>query len=324
MHVINADTFDQHDIIRMPHVRAYPSRCVSNADIGYYVSPRPSDRSSPTSLRQTWSYPRVLHPSTFFSRSPEPLSPIASSGPSSSNDQIQEVFHEPSSRRRWLLRYMSRSREIAPSEFYPPDNGQTEENISRHIGDYSGVPSTDNSLSEERNVIIIPPLPDYESEHIRHVLARHGIDAVAGPSDVTRNPLLHYVNPTSSQTNQHYPSSSEDDIRRPRTVYARYVSQDDNVNQDYISDIDCALPSTSLERSDQMGSSNVNVEHSSHRISQPLPPCRDLIESTARLEIAGVAFDADGTYMYVATTDGITEWKVQGADTKWWCSGHWK
>lgn len=55
--------------------------------------------------------------------------------------------------------------------------------------------------------------------------------------------------------------------------------------------------------------------------TQTLPPCRELIESTARLDIAGVCFDPTGAYMYVATTDGITEWTVQGVERRWWGGG---
>ncbi|KAL5476654.1 hypothetical protein ACEPAI_2840 [Sanghuangporus weigelae] len=54
---------------------------------------------------------------------------------------------------------------------------------------------------------------------------------------------------------------------------------------------------------------------------QTLPPCRDLIESTDRLDIAGITFDPSGAYMYVATVDGITEWAVQGVEQRWWHTG---
>jgi len=54
-----------------------------------------------------------------------------------------------------------------------------------------------------------------------------------------------------------------------------------------------------------------------------LPPFRELIEATngRRLDIAGVCFDRSGAYMYVATVDGITEWKVRGSELHWWGGG---
>lgn len=54
--------------------------------------------------------------------------------------------------------------------------------------------------------------------------------------------------------------------------------------------------------------------------SETLPPCRELIEQIDALDIAGVCFDPTGAYMYVATTEGITEWAVQGSSQRWWSS----
>ena len=54
--------------------------------------------------------------------------------------------------------------------------------------------------------------------------------------------------------------------------------------------------------------------------SESLPPCRDLIEQIDAVDIAGVCFDPTGAYMYVATTEGITEWTVQGSSQRWWSS----
>lgn len=72
-----------------------------------------------------------------------------------------------------------------------------------------------------------------------------------------------------------------------------------------------SMPSLSSSTS----STTVDVS-SSHNHS--LPPCRDLIESTDRLDVAGIAFDPRGAYMYVATVDGITEWEVKGTEERWW------
>lgn len=54
--------------------------------------------------------------------------------------------------------------------------------------------------------------------------------------------------------------------------------------------------------------------------SESLPPCRELIEQTDPLDVAGACFDPTGAYLYVATSDGLTEWTVQGATQRWWSS----
>lgn len=35
-------------------------------------------------------------------------------------------------------------------------------------------------------------------------------------------------------------------------------------------------------------------------------------------DLAGTCFDPSGEYIYVATTGGIAEWKVRGAEQRWW------
>ena len=86
-----------------------------------------------------------------------------------------------------------------------------------------------------------------------------------------------------------------------------------------------AIPATSPLRSPSPSSFTlpVPVTRSPESMELRLPPCRDLIENTARLDIAGVTFDQTGAYMYVATTEGVTEWKVEGTDTIWWSCGSW-
>lgn len=41
-------------------------------------------------------------------------------------------------------------------------------------------------------------------------------------------------------------------------------------------------------------------------------------------DIAGTCFDPSGGYIYVATTDGITEWEVSGAEKRWWHDSDWQ
>ena len=54
-----------------------------------------------------------------------------------------------------------------------------------------------------------------------------------------------------------------------------------------------------------------------------LPGFNQLIETThnQQIDIAGICFDQSGSYMYVATTDSITEWKTKDSELHWWGGG---
>ncbi|KAI0052340.1 hypothetical protein FA95DRAFT_1483919 [Auriscalpium vulgare] len=41
------------------------------------------------------------------------------------------------------------------------------------------------------------------------------------------------------------------------------------------------------------------------------------------LDIAGTCFDPTGSFLYVASTGGIVEWGVRGADKRWWAESVW-
>ncbi|OCB91791.1 hypothetical protein A7U60_g935 [Sanghuangporus baumii] len=83
-----------------------------------------------------------------------------------------------------------------------------------------------------------------------------------------------------------------------------------------------SVPQTQTQTQSQSQSqSQPQQQQQSQPQGQTLPPCRDLIESTDRLDIAGITFDPSGAYMYVATVDGITEWAVQGVEQRWWHTG---
>lgn len=41
------------------------------------------------------------------------------------------------------------------------------------------------------------------------------------------------------------------------------------------------------------------------------------------VDLAGVCFDPKGCWLYVASTSGVAEWSVTGADKRWWSGGDW-
>lgn len=46
-------------------------------------------------------------------------------------------------------------------------------------------------------------------------------------------------------------------------------------------------------------------------------------ETDVEVDIAGTCFDPSGEYIYVASTRGISEWKVRGAEQTWWSDFAW-
>lgn len=60
--------------------------------------------------------------------------------------------------------------------------------------------------------------------------------------------------------------------------------------------------------------------------SQALRRNRRLAESgdaEAEVDLAGVCFDPSGEYIYAASTRGISEWRVRGAEQTWWSEFVW-
>lgn len=46
-------------------------------------------------------------------------------------------------------------------------------------------------------------------------------------------------------------------------------------------------------------------------------------EAEVEQDLAGTCFDPSGEYVYVAATRGIAEWKVRGAEQRWWTEPSW-
>ncbi|KAF7289628.1 DUF2415 domain-containing protein [Mycena chlorophos] len=55
----------------------------------------------------------------------------------------------------------------------------------------------------------------------------------------------------------------------------------------------------------------------------PEPPYASLPDNSLATEpdLAGACFDPSGAYVYVASKVGVAEWKVRGAEKRWWSGG---
>nr|GAT47416.1 predicted protein [Mycena chlorophos] len=58
----------------------------------------------------------------------------------------------------------------------------------------------------------------------------------------------------------------------------------------------------------------------------PEPPYTSLPDNSLATEpdLAGACFDPSGAYVYAASKVGVAEWKVRGAEKRWWSGGSWE
>lgn len=50
---------------------------------------------------------------------------------------------------------------------------------------------------------------------------------------------------------------------------------------------------------------------------------RDRDDAEEEQDIAGMCFDPSGTFVYVASVKGVAEWRVRGAEQRWWAEPEW-
>ena len=50
-------------------------------------------------------------------------------------------------------------------------------------------------------------------------------------------------------------------------------------------------------------------------------PARD--EPEEEQDLAGMCFDPSGTFVYVASVKGVAEWRIRGAEQRWWTEPEW-
>lgn len=201
------------------------------------------------------------------------------------------------------------------------DDDLMEDDIAYYASQGRRERSVSDSTDEEANIIVIPPMLNAEAEaEVRNLLALHGLTAIPSSPNRLQVPERR-VRRVPSPPSEVQPQPGPSGLRGFQRSHVRR-EQDGAEGDDVLSDLDCTTPPLPTNGARQPSSQDASSRPAPVR-SHTLPPCRDLIDSTDRLDIAGVSFDKSGAYMYVATVDGITEWTMKGADMKWWCSGGW-
>ncbi|KAL4066864.1 hypothetical protein V8B97DRAFT_1949385 [Scleroderma yunnanense] len=187
----------------------------------------------------------------------------------------------------------------------------------------------DGVEDEYDRVVVISPLGDnVVDENLRELLGLHGIR--------TRHTRIVDSLPL--------PASRRNDTRG--SAYGNNDTGRDATPEDAEMDVDelegdCISrgPSRSsspppsihlpLQPSPSSTRSAVSARHASSRPSSR-PHRRTLTRDDVSFDfqdydydIAGACFDPSGGFIYVATTDNISEWAVRGADKRWWGCSEW-
>jgi hypothetical protein len=89
-------------------------------------------------------------------------------------------------------------------------------------------------------------------------------------------------------------------------------------------EVDC-LPSRTPSRAGSPSPPSIGPTRSPFTALGPPPPQQEQPHELEEpgVDLAGVCFDTTGRWLYVASTQGVAEWGVRGAEKKWWGGGTW-
>ena len=158
--------------------------------------------------------------------------------------------------------------------------------------------------------IMIPALGDAAVENeVRQLFDRHGLRTV-GTSTDTQPSYRGYAT---------YDSTAEGGRER---THEREPMEVDELESDCI---DSHTPSRAAS---PVPSTHIPLRISLSPVRIPFPRQQSRLQRrpTIRkddLDIAGLCFDPDGGFVYVASVDGVAEWSIRGANKRWWSDSQW-
>ncbi|KIJ66851.1 hypothetical protein HYDPIDRAFT_166309 [Hydnomerulius pinastri MD-312] len=284
LHVIDARTFETEEIVRMPSVLGRKAT-ISTSSRAPSITPMLSD-------------PSYLHPA-----------------PSS----LRHVIQPPST-----MRTSEEAFRVSPF----PDNGpMTTWRQSQRLARRRDA--SDEGYNYD-GVVLIPPLGDNAmEENVREVFARHGIRARhAHRTDSLSLPGARGGGGTYMYSHNDVEGGARGDtdnmdIDEPETdCISRGPSRSSSPPPSIHLPIQ---PSPSPTRSTALAR-YTNTHHSSRPRRRTITRDDFVAEPSVQdsdLDIAGTCFDPQGGFIYVATTDSISEWGVRGAEKRWWGSSAW-
>lgn len=301
VHVVDAQTFETHEVMRMPSIpRApssssqYHSQSQQNATLGTALA-RARARHRPYQLRTSLSPPASSQTPLFSLRS--------------------NILHNAQPGQR-MLQALEDTFRVSPRLHHALsqrglDNVEEEENYTTHIeDDDGGVFEVDPS----EDVLVIPPLGDRSVEaDVRALFGRHGIRTRQArvPEEV---PMLDEMDSGSQGQSQMFFTASGDNIEESdsEVIHDTGMMEADELESDYCASHTPSRSPSPSPPSNAMPSrlSSVGASRRRERTSER--------EGPGDVDLAGVCFDPCGGYLYVASVDGVAEWKVNGREKRWW------
>ncbi|TBU45726.1 hypothetical protein BD309DRAFT_859683 [Dichomitus squalens] len=300
LHVIDARTFETEEIVRLPNFES-PSL--------YQPPPSARPRSTSPTLRSS-----TTRSSTSSS---DPLAPpriVLFSG------ALEDTFRIPSSDSPFTWRTSRRARRLASRDDVSPEE-------------------------DPESILVIPPLGDREVENdVRRLLGRHGMrrTAVLDPETDPREPLESATATASEGGRDREGDEMDVDELESDCVSSHAPSRAGSpAPASQMSLQSSGTRALELLRSrptllarressgpyaaSRWGVSSSASSSSARRHRRGTGQGRDPRgeEGEEEQDIAGVCFDPTGTFVYVASAKGIAEWRVRGAEQRWWTEPQW-
>ncbi|KAF9493345.1 hypothetical protein BDN71DRAFT_1395278 [Pleurotus eryngii] len=284
IHVVDARTFETEEIIRMPTPR---SSATTSTGPTAAASPQHHRSSSPQHM------PR--------SRSPQPPMIVLA---------LEDTFR------------------ISSSPSRPAAGSDT------RWGSRTGRDSERN----EEDVVVIPALGDREMEHsVQTLLGRHGIRTRQYSEDADNSRNTAYAPYRARAEEEMEVDELESDCISSHTP-SRSSSPSPSTHLPIQASpgpytLSPQNPNTSRRRQQRRlrpltpPSGAVGLSHSSpHQQDTPMDVLNKFEYAEDRecgQDLAGTCFDPSGRYVYVASTTGVAEWSVHGAEKHWWVDDAW-
>lgn len=175
---------------------------------------------------------------------------------------------------------------------------------------------------EYDGVVVIPPLGDnVVDENLRELLELHGIrtrhtrimDSLSLPAN-----RRHSNNDTG-----HEEDAEMDVDELEGDCISRGPSRSSSPPPSIHLSLQPSPPSTHTAVGARYSSSRPSSRPHRRTLTQDDTSFDQTLYQDTDYDIAGTCFDPSGGFIYVATTDNISEWAVRGADKRWWGCSEW-
>lgn len=352
IHVIDAQTFETEQVLRMPTARLQRLPASSSQPIQRPVT-------SPTRVRYLHSpatappagFRRTSRHHSFYSipsPSPSPRTSFANTVHNFGTGSTPSIVHAVGDAFRVTY---------SPPQSIGDSTWRTLSGVSGNR--HSPAPRTTNPVGDDRtshwrsdfdDIVVVPPLGDTDEEgeeegEIHALFRMHGMEdhaglaleheeadsyrAVrgAGGSSSSSQPIIRRRADAHASSSRHPPAPAPMEVDEfelesdcassrapsrsgsPRPFFSPSQSRQRHVN--HASQVDGDDASTGY-------SGQPGVDDASQGQRE-----EDLVYDEY-LDLAGVCFNPSGESFYVASTRSIAEWKIRGAEKRWWPSDGWR